>query len=238
MDLLRHGACSPPSDSKLRVELLAEGRGQCRASDRASKSRSGGGANPISFGVLSDADVADCFACSNTAAAYLPAREQILRTAYWRVCHAFNTSLPGWLVLLPTRHLSAMSELSSAESAELGPLLVDVSAALAKVVACERTYVVQFGEAEGFSHLHFHIVPRMPDQAVEFTGPGVFSLLGLPEELRLPADGMDAVSEAIASVIREELESPVATGITAIDAERRSSHCDLSSTSDLGGLFQ
>ena len=34
----------------------------------------------------------------------------------------------------------------------------------------------------GFSHLHVHVVPRAPDLPPELRGPGVFALLGGPEE--------------------------------------------------------
>jgi diadenosine tetraphosphate (Ap4A) HIT family hydrolase len=145
----------------------------------------------------------DCFSCRNTAAADLPIRERILRTPHWRVAHAFDTAARGWLVVLPVRHVSALADLDAAAAVELGSLLVDVSAALRDVVGCAKTYVALFAEAEGFSHLHFHIVPRMPDQPLELTGPAVFRLLGVPAEQRVPDDEIDrlalALSRALAS---------------------------------------
>ena len=33
-----------------------------------------------------------------------------------------------------------------------------------------------FAEAEGFGHLHVHVVPRMPDFESEALGPRVFAL--------------------------------------------------------------
>jgi len=108
----------------------------------------------------------------------------------WRVAHAFGTSLPGWLVVLPNRHVVALDELTQAEAADLGPLLRDVSAALREVVHCDKTYVALFAEAAGFQHIHFHVIPRQAGLAAGLRGPDVFGLLGgdpaghVPDELR------------------------------------------------------
>jgi len=56
----------------------------------------------------------ECFSCRNTSAAELPIRERILRTPHWRVAHAFGTAAPGWLVVLPVRHVSALADLDAA----------------------------------------------------------------------------------------------------------------------------
>ena len=54
---------------------------------------------------------------------------------------------------------------------------MDVLRALHHVLGCEKTYVVQFAEAEGFAHVHFHIVPRAADLAPDLRGPRIFRLL-------------------------------------------------------------
>lgn len=46
-----------------------------------------------------------------------------------------------------------------------------------------------FAEAEGFSHLHFHIVPRHSGLPEEYRGPAVFAYLGaLPDQQVSEAD--------------------------------------------------
>jgi diadenosine tetraphosphate (Ap4A) HIT family hydrolase len=140
---------------------------------------------------------ADCLPCRNTAIAELPVRERITQTQSWRVAHAFNTGLPGWLVLLPTVHITALTELSDAAAVEMGPMLRGLSDALRRVVGCEKTYVVLFAEAEGFSHLHFHVVPRMSDQPHELRGPRIFGMLGLPPEQCVGEAEMDRLGAAI-----------------------------------------
>ncbi|HYZ94088.1 MAG TPA: HIT family protein [Actinomycetota bacterium] len=122
----------------------------------------------------------------------------------WRACHAFNTSLPGWVVVLPRRHIEAIHELTDEEAAGLGPLIRSLSIALRTLTGCRKTYVVQFAEAEGFAHVHFHVVPRMDDFAEEQRGPNVFSMLGVPEEEQVP----EAERDRIALAIRAELGKP------------------------------
>jgi diadenosine tetraphosphate (Ap4A) HIT family hydrolase len=38
--------------------------------------------------------------------------------------------------------------------------------------------VALFSEAEGFEHVHFHVIPRRPGLDVAYRGPRVFGLLG------------------------------------------------------------
>jgi diadenosine tetraphosphate (Ap4A) HIT family hydrolase len=70
------------------------------------------------------------------------------------------------------------------------------------VTGCQKTYVVQFAEAEGFSHVHFHVLPRPADLPAEHRGPRVFGLLGAAEGERVSADRMDEVAEALTERLR------------------------------------
>ncbi len=125
----------------------------------------------------------DCFNCRNSALPSLPPRESIVRTQHWRVGHAFNSTLAGWLVIAPVPHVTALDELPAEAHAELGTLLGSLSAALRAVTGCVKTYVMQFSEAEGFEHLHVHLVPRMADQPDHLKGPNVFGYLTDDEAL-------------------------------------------------------
>jgi len=138
--------------------------------------------------------VDDCYSCQHNAAADLPPREAVAVTPHWRVVHSFNSSLPGWLVLVPRQHVDAFDELSSEAMAEMGGLVGDLSRALREVVGCEKTYVMQFSEAPGFSHLHVHLVPRMPDQPADRRGPAVFGYLGDDQEAWVPTAQMDRIA--------------------------------------------
>lgn len=148
--------------------------------------------------------IPNCYACGKESGFDdLPPRERIVADEHWRVVHALDTALPGWLVLLPRRHVTAVHELTDAEAAALGSWQVRLSRALHRVTGCAKTYVVQFAEAEGFAHVHFHIVPRMPDLPRELRGPHVFGLLQRPEQECVPADQADGIAHAL----RRELTS-------------------------------
>ena len=144
---------------------------------------------------------AGCFPCDQQAAAFLPPREDVLRTDFWRVVHAFNSTLPGWLVLLPTTHLTSFTELAPAAADELGGLVRRLAAALEAVTGCEKTYLMQFSEAEGFSHLHLHLVPRQPDQPAGARGPRVFTYLAEDEADWLPEERRDEIALSIRAAL-------------------------------------
>lgn len=140
----------------------------------------------------------DCYACSKEAEFdSLPPRECVAYDQHWRVAHDFNTALPGWLVLLPRRHVAAVHDLTDAEASALGVWQVKLSRALRSVTGCAKTYVVQFAEAEGFAHVHFHIVPRRADLQPELRGTGIFELLRRPEQERVTADQADEVAHSL-----------------------------------------
>lgn len=127
-----------------------------------------------------------------------------MRTEHWRASHAFNSTLRGWLVLLPTRHLTSFVELAPQAADELGGLVRDLSTALEQVTGCTKTYLMQFSEAEGFSHLHLHLVPRMADQPEELRGPRVFGHLTDDRSRWLSEQERDEVAAAI----RDAMASP------------------------------
>lgn len=120
-------------------------------------------------------DSAACYSCDrNSEFDRLPPRERVAADDLWRVAHRFDGDLPGWLVLLPRRHVTAIAELTDAEAASLGSWQVRLSRALTYVVGCSKTYIGQFGEAPGFEHVHFHVVPRPADLPAEQRGPRFF----------------------------------------------------------------
>jgi diadenosine tetraphosphate (Ap4A) HIT family hydrolase len=142
-----------------------------------------------------------CLSCVADARADLPPRERIYAGPRWRVAHAFGTALPGWLVVLPRRHVLALDELTAAEAADLGPLLRAVTSALKEATGCEKTYVALFAEAEGFGHVHFHVVPRHADLDRELRGPRVFGLLGGDPGRHVPDQDMDQTALHIAAAL-------------------------------------
>ncbi|HMM96751.1 HIT family protein [Phycicoccus sp.] len=145
-----------------------------------------------------------CHVCSENTRSDLPPRERVAVTEHWRVAHAFDTSLEGWLVLDAREHVEALHELPAAAHTELGELVGRLSKALRDVVGCTKTYIMQFSEATGFGHLHVHLVPRMPDQPAESRGPAVFRHLG-----------PDAVGAQVGEARRDELALALADRLSA-----------------------
>ena len=121
-------------------------------------------------------------------------RERVGFDEHWRVAHAFDSRLPGWLVLAPRRHITSVAELTDAEAASLGTWQVRLSRALTAVTGCVKTYVIQYAEKEGLAHVHFHVVPRMPDIPLDHRGPRVFAYLDNDPDDRIPAAQMDALA--------------------------------------------
>jgi diadenosine tetraphosphate (Ap4A) HIT family hydrolase len=144
----------------------------------------------------------ECLSCVNNDLANVPPRERVYIGPRWRVAHAFGTSVPGWLVVLPRRHVIALDQLTAEEAADLGPLLRTLTAALRDVLGCSKTYVALFAEAEGFEHVHFHVVPRQPDLDQSLRGPRVFGLLGGDPAGHVPNQMMDQVAASIGQALR------------------------------------
>lgn len=97
------------------------------------------------------------------------------------------------------RHITSVADLTDDETAELGPLIRDMSRALQHVMDCDKTYVVQFAEHKDHPHVHVHVIPRARDLPDEYQGPRVFQLLGVPAE--------ECVSEVRMNEIATELQS-------------------------------
>jgi diadenosine tetraphosphate (Ap4A) HIT family hydrolase len=146
-------------------------------------------------------DDSDCFSCAVDVRLDLPLRERVFVGPQWRVAHAFGTALPGWLVVISRRHVLALDELTSAEAADLGPLLREVTSALRQVTGCQKTYVALFAEAEGFGHVHFHVIPRHTDMDPGLQGPRVFGLLGGDAARHVPGSVRDQIALDVAAIM-------------------------------------
>jgi diadenosine tetraphosphate (Ap4A) HIT family hydrolase len=147
-----------------------------------------------------------CYSCQNDDQFDdLPPRERVAADDCWRVAHDFNSTLPGWLVLVPRRHVTSVADLTDEEAATLGLWQVRLSRALRTVTGCVKTYVVQFAEKEGFAHVHFHIVPRMQDLPADRRGPGIFQYLDQNgTDARLSEQQRDDLALAVRAALAAE----------------------------------
>ena len=145
-------------------------------------------------------NVESCHTCELIAqrdAGHAPLWDSIYRAHYWDVVHSYNTSLLGWLVLVARRHIAAIDEMTEDEAVELGQMIRCVSVALKQVTSCAKTYVIQFAEASGHQHVHFHVVARMVDLPEDFRGPYIFRHLGVPEDKRVTEAAMNQLAARI-----------------------------------------
>jgi diadenosine tetraphosphate (Ap4A) HIT family hydrolase len=145
----------------------------------------------------------NCPVCRNTATVGAqPVRERIWWDGRWRIAHAVRCALPGWVVMAPARHIVSLADLSPDEAAALGPLLRKVSRAVIDVTGCLKVYAALFAEAEGFQHVHIHVIPRHHHLPDELRGPGVFANLDRPETEWVTEAEMDRLSTDLAERIQ------------------------------------
>jgi diadenosine tetraphosphate (Ap4A) HIT family hydrolase len=107
------------------------------------------------------------------------------------------------LVVVPTRHVLTFADLAPEAADELGGLVRRLSRALEQVTGCVKTYLMQFSEADGFSHLHLHLVPRLADQPEDARGPRVFAYLTGDADRALPPDRCDELALALRAAYDE-----------------------------------
>lgn len=102
----------------------------------------------------------------------------IFESDCWRVQHIDNTSIKGWLVVALKRHAAALHELSDQEWEELGELQKVIVRGLHSILKTQKEYILQLAEANGFNHVHFHLVPVMEDMSRELRGANIFNAHG------------------------------------------------------------
>jgi diadenosine tetraphosphate (Ap4A) HIT family hydrolase len=143
-----------------------------------------------------------CELIARRNAGFAPLWDCIYQTPYWDVAHSYDTALPGWLVLVVRRHITAIDEMTEAEAFELGHLIRRTSIALKEVTGCIKTYVIQFAERADHPHVHFHIIPRMESQPEGRNGTLIFGYLGVPEEERVSEDLMNAIAVKVRGILQ------------------------------------
>lgn len=138
----------------------------------------------------------ECLTCLNLSGERrISPGPYIYEGTYWMVDHAYPTTHPGWLVILPKRHIEALHELTQEEFRELA----DIEYKLVQVMhidpAIQKEYLMCFAEGEGFHHVHIHVVPKPADLPAHLKGPRVFGLLTVDEEHALAPAELTAFCE-------------------------------------------
>ena len=149
-----------------------------------------------------------CKTCQMIAqrdAGLAPLWDNIYRAPYWDVVHSNDTALPGCLVLVVRRHITAVDELTDAEAIELGQLIRHTSVGLKEITGCIKTYVIQFAESPDHPHVHFHIIPRMAGQPEEYNATLIFRYLDVPKEERVNEEIMNTIGVKIREILQATL---------------------------------
>lgn len=104
---------------------------------------------------------ADCVLCERAEVLDRDDHGWLLRTGAWGVSPHPSIAMPGWLAVQTLRHTEGLALLDEAEAAELGPLCVRLSSAIAKVTKARQIYTYSLGE--NCPHTHILIGPPRPD---------------------------------------------------------------------------
>ena len=131
-----------------------------------------------------------------------PDWDAIVRTDDWDVVHCYDTSLLGWIVLVTRRHIESVDQLTDAEAEALGYLLKTVSVFLKSYLGCTKTYIMQFAEHPQHPHVHFHVVPRMPDIPAANVGANVFNYLGVGAAEQVTEREMNRLAAQLRQALR------------------------------------
>lgn len=128
----------------------------------------------------------DCLACDLASGALPLPGGRLYETDHWLVEHTVGPLGVGTLIVKPIRHVVHVADLDERESAELGPLLRRVSAAVTEVTAPEQVYVCLWSHAGGRpGHIHFVVQPATRSDMDRFGGygPGLqMAMFGLGEQ--------------------------------------------------------
>jgi diadenosine tetraphosphate (Ap4A) HIT family hydrolase len=129
----------------------------------------------------------DCISCrSIQGIERLSPVPRILETRHWVAEHLSSTSIKGWVIVLPKRHVTAIHQLPKEDMVEFGELLHVICEGQYALYKPVKEYFMQYSEGEGYSHTHVHIVPRVPELPDKFKGPRVMRAMGNNPENTLP----------------------------------------------------
>lgn len=116
-----------------------------------------------------------CLACDLTAGRQPLPGGTILQTGHWAVEHCIGPLGVGTLIVKPLRHVVRFAELTAKETAEFGPLVQRVAAAVLAETGADQTYICEWSHM-GFivGHIHFVVQPAWDSQREKFARPGPF----------------------------------------------------------------
>lgn len=150
-----------------------------------------------------------CLACDLTAGRTPLPGGEILRSGHWTVEHCVGALGVGTLIVKPQRHVLRFAELTPDETAEFGPLLQRVSAAVLAETGADQTYVCEWSHA-GWEpgHIHFVVQPAWNSQRETYARPGPFLQVALFAEAAPPdADAVSAFCDRMRARLASEVHA-------------------------------
>jgi diadenosine tetraphosphate (Ap4A) HIT family hydrolase len=131
----------------------------------------------------------------------------VYEDALWRAEHAIEPiPMVGWLVLKPVRHVESFADLTTEEAAGFGPIAHRLAGAMTAELGLIKVYLSLYAEAEGFAHVHVHLIPRRADMPADRRGPRAFEYLREASARGNQADVAEAAR--VAAAIRARLDGP------------------------------
>lgn len=115
----------------------------------------------------------DCIACQLTAGERHLVGGRISQGEHWVVEHCIGTLGVGTLILKPFRHVVGLHAMSTAEAAELGPMLQRTTSIIRELTGADQVYACLWSHAEWRPvHIHFVLQPAWDTLRSRYPGPG------------------------------------------------------------------
>jgi len=130
---------------------------------------------------------ADCAICAGPERDPELDRFEVWRDDHWRLSLSRHTATRGFGYLEPIRHIPYLADLDGPEAATFGPAIARACAALREASGAPLVYAYVFGG--GIPHLHVHLVPNAPADAVNTN-----IVAGEIEERKLPSGATEVTS--------------------------------------------
>ena len=102
------------------------------------------------------------------------------------------------------RHCNALHMLRAEEWLSLAELLPKLCQAIHTLLGTRTEYILQLGEGQGYNHIHFHVVARLPNLPSSLTGRNILNAFGPNTRHKVSSALMAAFSIELRGVLSAE----------------------------------
>lgn len=135
----------------------------------------------------------------------------VYEDAHWIVRHSDETTILGYFLIEPKRHIVDLSEADEQETSTYGALLSALMSAIRMVTQCARVYTFSLGES--CPHYHLHVIPRTENMPKHYRGRGIM-------QFPLTPSADLALTTEVCARVRRELKKSSALQATTTAALR------------------